>query len=171
MNMTKSKQGTSRPDVSAYVLPPGKAKRRWMGKTHTDFLATGESTGGKFCLVDEVGRKGDTVPLHKHNGDDESFYVLEGEISISLDGGEPVRAPKGSFSHIPAGSVHGFRVESESARYLILTTAQHGAFYLAITDPSNADGSSPQTSVDGSRIGAACKEYGVEFLGPFPGST
>ena len=168
MNMTKSTQDTSRTEVSAYVLRPGKATRRWMGKTYTDFLATGDSNGGKFCLVEEVGKKGDTVPLHKHDADDESFYVLEGEISISLGGGAPVRAPEGSFSYIPAGSVHGFRVESESARYLILTTALHGAFYLAITDPSNADGSSPQTSLDGSRIAAACREYGVEFVGPLP---
>jgi quercetin dioxygenase-like cupin family protein len=52
----------------------------------------------------------------------ESFYVLEGEVTLYI-GDEPgVLAPAGSFAHIPGGAVHGFRVESESARYLILTT-------------------------------------------------
>jgi hypothetical protein len=52
-----------------------------------------------------------------------------------------VRAPAGSFAHIPrAGKFMGFRVESETARYLILTTPRHGEFYRAITLPSRAGG-------------------------------
>jgi quercetin dioxygenase-like cupin family protein len=49
-----------------------------MGETSTFFLATGEQTGGAFCLVDERAKRGDSVPLHRHDEDMESFYVLEG---------------------------------------------------------------------------------------------
>ena len=171
MNLNTSKPDTANPAASGYLTLAGRAERRWMGKTQTDFLATGGSTGGKFCLVDEIGFKGDTVPLHKHDADDESFYVLDGEISISIGGGPAIPAPKGSFAHVPGGTVHGFRVESARARYLILTTAQHGNFYRTISDASKADGSAPGTSVTGSRIEAACKKFGVDFVGPFPSAT
>ena len=64
--------------------------------------------------------------------------------------------------------MHGFRVESETARYLILTTPRHGQFYRAITLPSRPGGLPPLESIDGSQIKRASEEYGVEFVGPLP---
>src|SRR3954462_9499471 len=105
----------------AYIHRPKEGELRWMGETSTRFLAAGEDTGGAFCLVDEQSNRGESVPLHRHPEDMESFYVLEGELTLFI-GNEGVRAPAGSFSHIPGGTVHGFRIESDQARYLILTT-------------------------------------------------
>jgi len=154
--------------AGAYLHHPEAAERRWLGETCTYFLAEGDETGGTFTLVDEVARRGTSVPLHRHEEDMESFYVLEGEISIFL-GEEPgARVGAGAFAHVPGGVVHGFRVESNSARYLILTTPRHGRFYRAITLPSGPGGSPPLESVDGSQIERACAEYGVEFVGPLP---
>ena len=114
-----------------------------MGQTSTSFLADGERTEGAFALVDERAKLGDSVPLHRHDEDMESFYVLEGEVMLFI-GDEPgARAGAGSFAHVPGGTVHGFRIESETARYLILTTPRHGDFYRAITLPARADGSPP----------------------------
>ncbi len=62
----------------------------------------------------------------------ESFYVLEGEITLHLGEQSGVRAPAGCFAHVPGGTIHGFRVKSGKARYLILTTPRHGR-YGAIT--------------------------------------
>jgi len=138
-----------------------------MGETSTYFLATGEQTGGGFCLVDERASRGESVPLHRHPDDMESFYVLDGELTIYI-GDHGVRTPAGSFAHIPGGIVHGFRVESEEARYLILTTPQHGEFYRAITLASRPGGLPPFESVEGSQIKQASQDYGVEFVGPLP---
>jgi quercetin dioxygenase-like cupin family protein len=147
----------------AYARLAGEAELRRMGETLTYFLATGESTGGEFALVEETARGGEAVPLHRHPNDIESFYVLDGEISFFLDDGLPVRAHTGTFVHVPAGAVHGFRIESETARYLILTTARHGDFYRAITNPEEAP-----PNVEGERIREAAREYGIEFVGPLP---
>jgi quercetin dioxygenase-like cupin family protein len=153
-------------DPRAYVTAPGEAEKRWMGDTFTYFLATGETTGDAFCLVDEEAPRGMSVPLHRHPDDMESFYVLEGELTIFI-GEEGTKAPAGSFAHVPGGEVHGFRVESERARYLILTTPRHGAFYEAITRASGPDGGPPEDEADGpSGIG---EKYGIEFVGPLPG--
>jgi hypothetical protein len=98
----------------------------------------------------------------------ESFYVLEGEITLYIGDQPGVRASAGSFAHLPGGTVHGFRVESEKARYLILTTPRHGEFYRAITLASRPGGLPPVDSIEGSQIKQAGKDYGVEFVGPLP---
>ena len=50
-----------------------------------------------------------------------------------------------AHSHLSRGTVHGFRVESETIRYLILTTPRHGELYRAITLPPGRTGR-PQVS-------------------------
>jgi quercetin dioxygenase-like cupin family protein len=151
----------------AYIHRPEEGELRWLGETSTRFLAAGEDTGGAFSLVDERANRGETVPLHRHPEDMESFYVLEGELTIYI-GEEAVRAPAGSFAHLPGGTVHGFRIESETARYLILTTPRHGQFYRAITVASRPGGLPPLESVEGAKIKQASSDYGIEFVGPLP---
>lgn len=154
-----AKSATTRPH--AYLHQPGESELRWMGDTFTRFLATGNTTGGKFCLVDETAKRGEAVPLHRHVDDVESFYILDGEITFFIGDQPGVRAKAGAFVHLPGGTVHGFRIESDTARYLILTTPRHGEFYRAITRPS-------QASVDGETIRNAVREYGIEFIGALP---
>lgn len=155
-------------ESGAYVCRAGAAELRWLGETSTYFLATGEQTGEAFSLVDEQAKRGESVPLHVHREDVESFYVIDGEITFFIGEQPGVRAGAGSFVHVPGGTVHGFRVESDTARYLILTTPQHGRFYRAISLPARDGGLPPVESVDGSRIKQACADYGIEFVGPLP---
>ena len=154
--------------ADGYLHLPETAELRWMGETSTYFLADGERTGGAFALVDERGKRGDSVPLHRHAEDMESFYVLEGEVTLFVGDGPGVRAGAGSFAHVPGGTVHGFRIESETARYLLLTTPQHGDFYRAITLPAQPDGSPPAQAIEGPQIKQASQKYGIEFVGPLP---
>lgn len=151
-----------------YLYRPGESELRRMGRTSTHFLATGDQTGGAFSLLDEQATRGESVPLHLHRHDMESFYVLQGEITLYIGDQPGVRAAAGSFAHIPGGTVHGFRIESETARYLILTTPRHGEFYRAITLASRPGGLPPLESIEGSRIKRASREYGIEFVGPLP---
>ena len=147
--------------TKAYLYQPGEGELRWMGETSTYFLATGALTGETLALVDERAVGGESVPLHKHD-DVESFYVIEGEISFYLGDQPGVRAGPGAFVHIPGGTIHGFRIESAMARYLILTTPHHGEFYRAITVPN------AHAVIDGAVIEQACQQYDVEFIGPLP---
>jgi quercetin dioxygenase-like cupin family protein len=154
--------------ADAYLHRPGEAELRWFGEASTRLLATGEQTGGAFALVEETAHRGESVPLHRHD-DWESFYVLEGELTLFI-GEVGTRASAGSFAHVPGGTAHGFRVESETARYLILTTPRHGEFYRAITLPAREGGLPPLEAIEGSQIGAAAREYGIERIGPLPES-
>jgi quercetin dioxygenase-like cupin family protein len=151
-----------------YTYQPGRAELRWLGETSAYFLATGEKTGGAFCLVDERAIRGESVPLHRHPDDMESFYILEGELTLYVGDQAGVRMPAGSFAHLPGGTIHGFRIESDSARYLLLTTPRHGEFYRAITLGSRPGGLPPTESIQGPKIKQASEDYGVEYIGPLP---
>jgi quercetin dioxygenase-like cupin family protein len=154
--------------VAPYLYQPGESELRWMGDVRSHFLATGDTTGGAFALVDERASKGEAVPLHRHAADMESFYVLEGELTLFIDGNSGVKAGPGAFAHLPAGTIHGFRVESDWARYLLLTTPNHGEFYRAITLASGPGGQRPEGKVTGEVIQSACRTYGIEFVGMLP---
>src|SRR5438874_678908 len=41
-----------------------------------------------LSIVELTGAAGDTPPLHVHTDEDETFYVLEGEVTVSRDGVE-----------------------------------------------------------------------------------
>jgi len=148
--------------TKAYIFQPNESELRWMGKTSTNFLATGALTNGAFGLVEERSIRGVSVPLHKHDKDVESFYILEGEITFFLNNEPKVRAIAGAFVHIPKGTVHGFRIESETVRYLIFTTSQHAEFYKAISLPLFEANSNDEV------IEKACQKFNIEFIGPLP---
>jgi quercetin dioxygenase-like cupin family protein len=125
-----------------------------------------EQTGGRFALIEELAPGGVSTPLHRHAEDDEAFYVLEREITFYLEDDQPVTATAGWFVHVPGGAVHAFRVDSETARYLIITT-QHERFYrAAFGDPAQSRNLPPEGPLDMERIEAAMQEYKVEMLGP-----
>ena len=121
-----------------------------------------------YSIIEDLAPKGSGPPLHRHQEDDEAFYVLAGEMTFYLGNDEPIRASAGSFVHIPGGTVHAFRVDSEMARYLIITTPQHEHFYRAIVEPAQTRSIPPETPMDMEKLGAASETYGVEGVGPAP---
>ena len=69
---------------------------------------------------------GQAPPPHRHPRHVESFYVLEGELTFTIEGRE-LRAPAGSWVQVPAGVAHTFAFTgSEPARVLDLHTPSCG---------------------------------------------
>ena len=162
---------TMNTNLVPYALGPEDGEAFWGFGSLWTVKASAEQTGGKFSFIEEISPKGAGTPLHRHPEDEETFYVLKGEISFYLDDDQPVTASSGSFVHVPAGAVHAFVVDSETARYLIITTAQHERFYhAAFGDPARSRDLPPEGEPDWERIDAAAQEYKVEVLGPPPGA-
>jgi quercetin dioxygenase-like cupin family protein len=153
-----------------YVLGPEEGEAFWGFGALWTLKASAEQTGDSFSLIEEVAPGGEGTPLHAHPEDDETFYVLEGELTFYLGDNPPTPASAGSFVHIPGGVVHAFQVDSETARYLILTTPQHERFYRAISEPAQTRSLPPEEPPDMEKIEAAAQEYKVEILGPPPGA-
>src|SRR6516164_11654556 len=73
-------------------------------------LATAESTGGQYGLVDMIEvAAGDMPPLHIHHTHDEGFLLLDGELSLFLPGRE-IRLEPGEFVLAPRGVPHAYQV-------------------------------------------------------------
>jgi len=75
------------------------------------FLATGEDTNGKYALWEALVPPGGGPPPHVHSREEEGFYILEGEITFTVNG-ERVVAP---FARQHASDSAGRRV-AEQAR-------------------------------------------------------
>ncbi len=154
---------------TAYALGSEDGEAFWGFGSLWTVKASAEQTGGRFAFIEELAPRGAATPLHRHSEDDETFYVLEGEITFHLEDDQPIAASAGSFVHVPGGAVHAFRVGSETARYLMITTPQHESFYrAAFGDPARSRDLPPEGEPDWERINAAAQEYKVEALGPPP---
>ena len=89
---------------------------------HTfSFLATGKDTGGAFSLIHCYFRKGFTPPPHYHKLEEESFFVLEGEIDFHV-GDSKLRVGAGQLIVLPRNVPHSFNLVTETAKALLLIT-------------------------------------------------
>lgn len=107
-----------------------------VGSVYT-YLATGEDTGGAYSLFKAlVPPKDPGPPPHLHRNEDEAFYVLEGEFSISL-GGEEFRAKPGDFISLPRVIRHSFRSDSDVVGRMLVIVSPSGfeKFFDAVGEP------------------------------------
>lgn len=145
----------------------GERLRFWGGGVLT-IKASAEETGGAFLLFEDHMPQGKTTPLHIHANEDETLYVLEGEILVHIDGRNHPVGPRG-VAIAPRGVPHAFLVTSPAARVLTLQTPGSAeAFYRAASEPAGA-GSDAAGPVDFARVREAAERVGgMQVLGPPP---
>jgi quercetin dioxygenase-like cupin family protein len=80
-------------------------------------LADHEDTGGRWSMMEQLMPMGAGPPPHKHLWSDETFYILDGEITF-LHGDTIETAGKGAFVNIARNTRHAFHVDSDTARIL-----------------------------------------------------
>ncbi len=131
--------------------------------------ATGVETGGAYGLIEQRANAGMVTPLHVHRAEDELWFVIEGQLSIHVDG-EPFEVRAGDLAFGPRGVPHAFRVDRDESRYLVLRNAGGESFFEAVGDPA-ADLTLPDphpTDDQLERLDAVLEPYELELLGPPP---
>jgi mannose-6-phosphate isomerase-like protein (cupin superfamily) len=105
----------------------------------------GESIGGSDFVIAEWVDDGESsaerpiAPLHRHHGDDEAWYVLEGSLGF-IRGEERLEAPPGSAVLVPRGVAHTYWNAGEArARYLLVLTPRLAALIAALHEPGAFD--------------------------------
>src|SRR3954464_12191772 len=98
----------------------GEGERRWFLGTLATIRVAGESVGDRFALIEFVFPSLASPPRHTHP-QDESYIVLEGRLTI-VSGDDRFVLEAGGVGVVPMGVVHTFRVDSETARVLVLST-------------------------------------------------
>ena len=85
------------------VVQPGDGHR--VG--NVEFLARSDDTPRFNLAVVTVQPGSNGPPVHAHDGEDDAFYLLEGELTFHADGAEIVAGP-GTFVLVPPGVRHSF---------------------------------------------------------------
>src|SRR5262245_61932256 len=93
--------------VEPRVTPSGDAESiRPFGIDMKVLIAAAQTGGTCSVLTAELGPGGGPPP-HLHRDHDEYFFVLEGTISLVVDGKESTVAP-GTLAFVPRGTTHSF---------------------------------------------------------------
>jgi quercetin dioxygenase-like cupin family protein len=149
-------------------LAPGEGEAVWFFGGLTTIKASGEQTSGRVMVTENLAPRGAGSPLHVHHREDEWFYVIDGELTLWLDG-ETIAAPAGSFVYGPQGIPHTFVVSSERARFLLVTDpAGFEGFTRALAEPAaRLEIPPPPTEApDLERLAAVAGSFGIDIIGP-----
>jgi quercetin dioxygenase-like cupin family protein len=147
---------------------PSAGEHFWFFGGLTTIKADGAATGGSALVTEQVVPRGGGSPLHVHHNEDEWFYVIEGELTIWIDG-TTVVAPAGAFVYGPREIPHTFVVSSDEARFLLVTEpGDFAGFVRALAEPASGPvlPPGPPTPPDMDAVLAAAAQYGLEILGP-----
>jgi quercetin dioxygenase-like cupin family protein len=154
--------------LTATVRERGEGERRWFcGGGIFTWKVTAQETGGAFLVFEDDMEGGKVTPLHLHPDLDETFYMLEGEILLHIDGQER-RVGAGGIAVLPRGVPHAYLVTSPKARMLCFQNPGSGErFYLDASEPVSQE--APGGVVDFDRVRASAAKTGaIEILGPPP---
>ena len=83
------------------------------------FHALSTQTGGSYSVMETVSPQRSGPPPHTHDGSEEFFLLLDGNVVFIVDG-QQFDVEPGDSLHIPRGVVHEFTVLTPSARMLAM---------------------------------------------------
>ena len=111
------------------------------------------------------------APPNHHAGEDESFYVLEGEFEFMVNG-ETLRATAGDFVKVPDGAAHAFTNVGSAPGKLIEVNAPGHAHVTLFSEGGEAmpDGTTdippPSGPPDIEMVAAICEKAGIALVLP-----
>ena len=132
------------------------------------FLATGDDTGGKYATFEAVVPPGGGPPPHVHAREEESFLVLEGEITFTVNG-ERFVAMAGAFANMPVGVPHTFKNESDRPARMVVSVVPAGLekmFFEVGVELATGEPGGPPSPAEIERLLAAAPRYGIELRLP-----
>src|SRR5215470_7029487 len=97
--------------LNAFSVAPGSGRSpkplNFLGHDVCVKLANADTNGALALFEHPVPPMGGP-PLHRHSREDEWFYVLDGEITLQVDG-ERMVLPAGGSALAPRGTAHSFQ--------------------------------------------------------------
>jgi mannose-6-phosphate isomerase-like protein (cupin superfamily) len=133
-------------------------------------LLSGEQTSGQFCLFENKSGGNTRTPIHVHARDDETLYIIEGELTAVLDG-QARRLTAGESIFLPRGIPHQLvNISGTPAKYILVGTPALFERFLEAAghelQPDEAVG--PPTPKDIERLREASPKFGITLLPDWP---
>jgi mannose-6-phosphate isomerase-like protein (cupin superfamily) len=142
----------TRPEDAESILP--------FGIDMKVMIAAAQTSGTCSVLIAEL-RPGDGPGPHRHREHDEYFFVLEGAISLVVDGKESAIAPS-TLVFVPRGTTHSFKnIGASTARLLEWTVpGDNEPYFRAVYEMEASGGFDPK------RLTEINEQFATEFVGP-----
>lgn len=154
-------------NTSAVAMNAGEGTPIWFLGNLMVVKATAASTNGAYGLLESWVRAGSSPPLHVHHREDETFWILEGSLTVRC-GDEIFTAGPGSYVFLPRGVPHTFRVEGDAPAHMLtmLTPGGGEAFFVEGGRPAESATLPPPARPGLVRLERVAHEFGSEFVGP-----
>ena len=123
------------------VLGRGEGEKRYSARGSVMFFkALAELDGGDFSLMERtLPPAGRRPPPHRHTNCSEAYFVLDGRVSVVVEGEELTVGPEG-FVLVPRGTAHTFgNAGDEEARLLVLHAPAMDAYFADLHALWNRD--------------------------------
>ncbi len=157
------------PVTGSVISGPDAQAAIWFLGALAQVRVTGAQTGGAFALADHLARRGNASPVHVHDVDDETFFVLDGELRVFV-GEEEHTAGPGTVAVLPRRLRHAYVVTSAEARFLTLhTPAGFEQFAAEVGEPARALTLPPPDGLpDFAALALAAARHRITILAPPP---
>ena len=136
-------------------------------------LATSAETDGDYIALEALVPPDGGPPLHIHHDQIETFYILEGEMEMTL-GDHVYEAKAGDFVHVSKGTPHRFLNLSRTTTKMVFTFVPAGDIeeffresFKEITDRHPL--LEPLTDAFIQRMVEAADRHDIEILPPTEG--
>lgn len=155
-----------KPKPAARITPAAEAKMVWAMGVRVTIRADAKMTGGGYAAFEDLVLPGQGPPLHTHTKEDETMYVIEGELEVVL-GDKTYTARPGDFAHMARGVPHRFRNKTDKPARMLLTYSPGGfeQWFLDIGTPVGDPAEKPPAvaPADVEKAIKAAERYGVVF--------
>jgi quercetin dioxygenase-like cupin family protein len=132
----------------------------WLGTKYRTLLAATE-TSGRLSIFESLDQPGYGPPRHIHKAEDETFYILAGEVEFWQEGRKSQHGP-GEVVFVEKGRNHTFRVIGEMPARMV-TVMTPGGFDGFFAEMAKGQYRIPQ---DMAQIAATGAGFNLEFTGP-----
>jgi mannose-6-phosphate isomerase-like protein (cupin superfamily) len=127
--------------MSAEVLGRGEGQRRYVARgSEMVFKALAEQDDGDMSIMERTlppgGRR---PPPHRHTNCSEAYFVLDGLVSVVVEGEEVNVGPEG-FVLVPRGTAHTFGNGGDvEARLLVIHAPAMDAYFAGLHELWSGD--------------------------------
>ncbi|WP_461096886.1 cupin domain-containing protein [Spirosoma luteolum] len=149
--------------VDGFVVRAGESRTGvhtpYRGVNPNDVKVSGKDTDGALAVFEYTGTQPIGPPLHTHAGQDELFYILEGEYLFQV-GDQQFTARPGDTVFGPRGVPHSWLQQSERGKivYSVQPAGKLEAFFLRMSQQQG-----PLSEADAQWIH---REHDMTIVGP-----
>lgn len=153
--------------MTDYQGTPAAAEPFWFLGGQARILIPGGATNGSLTVLEFQDPENHAPPLHVHNGEDEAWVVLDGEISFFV-GDDRYDLEPGAVAFGPRGVPHAYLVRTPSARFATIFAPAGIENWFATNSSPVIPGDSTPAPFDIGKIVADAEAYRLRVAGPPP---